>query len=131
MGVHRKNGRQNGSSAPMSAVQSASHAVATPYPSLPDNVGRRTKWKNIRGELRTLTIVDEIRRVQSTALHKVICLQKVRFDDNGHIEYRIGYYMIGVKPRMAGRWTWGQFAILIPAKDFRWIVREAQRRGWI
>jgi hypothetical protein len=131
MGGHRKKGRPKSSGSRRSMVRSASPNVPASFPSLPDNVGRKTKWKSIRGELRTVTIVDEIRRVQSSNPHKVICLQQIRFDHSDEIEYRLGYYMIGVKPRMAGRWTWGQFAILIPAKDFRWIVRRAEKRGWI
>ena len=98
---------------------------------MPDNVGRRTHWKSIRGRVRTCTITDEIRRLQSNAPNKVIVLQRIEFEETQEIEYRLGYYMIGIKPRMAGRWTWGQFAILIPALDFRWIVRRAERKGWI
>src|SRR2546423_1135991 len=106
MSGHRKRVRQNTShKLPRSSTKS--------FPSLPDNIGKRTKWKSIRGELRTVTILDEIRRVQSNAPHKVIVLQRIKFDSSGETEYRLGYYMIGVKPRMAGRWTWGQFAILI------------------
>lgn len=105
--------------------------VSGRHPALPDNVGRRTKWKSIRGELREVTIVGEIRRIQSNNPHKVICLQQLRFDHTGEVEFRLGYYMIGVKPRMRGRWTWGQFAVLIPARDFTWIIRQAQRLGWI
>jgi len=131
MGKHRRTKPQRASLAAPSVNYSKARGVAKQYPALPDNIGKRTKWKNIRGELRTITILDEIRRVQSNASHKVICLQKLRFDQSGETEYRLGYYMIGVKPRMAGRWTWGQFAILIPAKDFRWVVRQPQKRGWI
>jgi hypothetical protein len=93
-------------------------------------VGRTTKWKNIRGEPRTFTIVDEIRRLQADYPDKLICLQKLWSRENHREEFRLGYYMIGVKPRMAGKWTWGQFATIIPAKDFRAIVRAAARRGW-
>jgi len=50
---------------------------------------------------------------------------------DGRIEYRLGYYMIGVKPRMAGKWTWGQYATLIPARDFRALIKQAERRDWI
>jgi hypothetical protein len=101
------------------------------YPPLPDNVGRRTTWRTIRGERRSFEIVGEIIRAQSNAPHKAICLQRIRSDDDGRIEFRLGYYMIGVQPRMAGKWTWGQFATLLPAADFRWIMRAATRRGWL
>jgi hypothetical protein len=104
---------------------------AKSFPPLPNNVGKRRRWNSIRGELRSVTILDEIRRVQWNAPHKVIVLQRIKFDSSGETEYRLGYYILGVRPRMAGRWTWGQFAILIPAKDFRWIIRQAEKRGWI
>lgn len=97
---------------------------------LPNNVGRTTKWKNIRGELRTFTINDEIRRLQSGNPHKLICLQRLWCNENQREEFRLGYYMIGVKPRMSGKWTWGQFATIIPATDFRAIIKQAQKRGW-
>ena len=57
--------------------------------------------------------------------------QEGRHQADGRIEYRLGYYMIGVKPRMAGKWTWGQYATLIPASDFRALIRQAQQRDWI
>lgn len=76
-------------------------------------------------------IEDEITRVQSTASHKVICFQKMRRPDNGATEFRLGYYMIGVRPRMKGRWVWGQYALLIPEQDLRALLREAEKRKWI
>jgi hypothetical protein len=75
--------------------------------------------------------MDELRRQQSTAPHKTIVLQKIRHETDGRIEYRLGYYMIGVKPRMAGKWTWGQYATLIPARGFRALIKQAERRDWI
>ena len=80
---------------------------------------------------RSFRIVDEILRVQSNAPHKALCLQKIECLDDHSVEFRLGYYMIGVKPRMAGKWTWGQFAVKLPARDFRAMIRMAQRRGWL
>ena len=101
-----------------------------PYPPPPNNIGRRTKWVSIRGEVRHFTISDEITRYQSSAPNKVICLQKMICANDKSCQFRLGYYMIGVKPRMAGKWVWGQFATILPAKDFRAIIREAEKRGW-
>ena len=101
------------------------------HPDLPSNVGKVTSWKWNTGERHYFTILDELRRRQSTAAHKTIVLQKIRHETDGRIEFRLGYYMIGVKPRMAGRWTWGQHATLIPAKDFRALIRQAHQRKWI
>ena len=88
-------------------------------------------WTTIHGKRHSFEIIGEIRRVQSDNPHKVICLQKIVCIDDGRTEFRLGYYMIGVKPRMAGKWTWGQFASILPAQDFRAVVRVAERRGWI
>ena len=103
----------------------------TEHPPLPNNIGKSMSWRNIRGVRRSFQVVDEIRRVQSDAPNKVICLQMIACLDDGRTELRLGYYMIGVKPRMAGKWTWGQFATLMPVRDFRAIVKTAERRGWL
>jgi len=31
---------------------------------------------------------------------------------------------------MKGKWVWGQFATLLPPKDFVAILRKAAKRGW-
>ncbi len=76
------------------------------------------------------TIVDEIQKAQSDYPHKMICLQKVQFND-GRIELRLAYYILGKKPKMRGKWVWGQFATLLPVKDFKAIVKQAQKKGWV
>lgn len=101
------------------------------YPRLPSNVGKTPSWKWADGTPERFTIVDEIRRRQSSARSKTIVLQKIRRASNGRIEFRLGYYMIGVKPRMAGKWTWGQYATLIPARDLKALITRARQREWI
>jgi len=76
------------------------------------------------------TITDETYVKQSDSCKKLIYLQKIAFDD-GRVELRLGYYIIGKRPRMRGRWTWGQFATMLPAKDFKRIVGCAKRLGWL
>ena len=49
---------------------------------------------------------------------------------NDRIEVRLGYYVIGEKPRMKGKWVWGQYAAMMPIEDFKFLVDEALRRGW-
>lgn len=97
---------------------------------IPNNIGKRRKIINIWGKPVWLRIEDEIARFQSTARHKVICFQKIRFEKDGRIEFRFGYYMIGVKAGAKGRWVWGQYALLIPKKDLLALLREAKSRGW-
>ena len=99
------------------------------YPALPSRVGKRGKLKAPpNGELLWFTITGEIRRVQSDLPSKIIVLERVLFDD-GRIELRLAYYIIG-KKKMYGKWVWGRFATLLPLSDFAAIVQEAQRLGW-
>jgi hypothetical protein len=100
-------------------------------PPLPNNVDRRCDWNTIRGRRKHFVIEGEIRRRQSTAPRKALYLQRIRCIADDTVDYRFGYYMIGVKPKMKGRWTWGQSAPLIPRADFRAIVKEAVRREWL
>lgn len=100
-------------------------------PPLPDNQGKKTSWTDIHGRKRPILIVDEIKRLQSNAPHKAIYLQKIKFEDENRVEFRLMYYIIGKKPKMKGKWVFGQFATLIPVKDFKAIIRAAKRKGWI
>jgi hypothetical protein len=76
------------------------------------------------------TITDEVRVTQSDMREKILYLQRIEFEDK-RIEVRLGYYIIGKKPNMRGRWVWGQFAALMPLQDFRALVRAAKKKGWI
>ncbi len=106
------------------------------YPEWPDKKGTRGKNRYL-DKTRYFTIEDEIKQQQSTKGQfaplgqKLIYLQKIMYDDNNEIELRIGYYVIGRKGKTKGKWVWGQFAPFIPATDFRALVDEATRRGWI
>ena len=85
-------------------------------PALPDNIGKRRRVKDIIGEIRHFTILDEIKFFQSTNPFKAIYLQRFRFEEDGRIELRLGYYIIGKKPKMDGKWVWGQFAIHVASR---------------
>lgn len=93
--------------------------------------GLRRSLKDIRGQEKFYVVDDEIQRLQSTFHEKMIVLQKIRWEYGGHVEYRLGYYMIGQKPGARGRWTWGQYATFIPADDMKAIYAEAHERGWL
>ncbi len=75
-------------------------------------------------------VVDEVTHVQSDNVGKVIILQKIQFDD-GKMELRLGYYIIGKKPKMEGRWVGGQYATFTPVLDFQQIIAKAQAKGWL
>lgn len=96
-------------------------------PDLPNNIGKRRRAKDPSGSFFNFTILDEIRIFQSTHPQKAIYLQRIRFDDE-RIEFRLGYYVIGKKPKMAGKWVWGQFATMLPAEDFMRLVQQAQEK---
>ena len=100
------------------------------YPKLPTKKNTKGQLKTRKGKILRFKIVDEVRRTQRNSRHKKICLQKIVFD-NGRVEFRLAYYMTGKKPRMKGRWVFGQYATLMPEADFRSIIRRAKRKGWI
>jgi len=100
-------------------------------PPWPSSKGKRKPIKNIRGETRHLLIRDEIRRVQSNAPDKLIVFQMIEIEEDRQTQFRLGYYMIGVKPGAKGRWVWGQFCLLIPAEDLHDILNEARERKWL
>lgn len=99
-------------------------------PPWPNNIGKRRKISTILGTKRYIIIEDEILVIQSNAPHKLITFQKLRLEEENRIEFRLGYYMIGVKTGAKGRWVWGQYALMIPEKDFKVILKEARKRKW-
>ena len=99
-------------------------------PPWPNNIGKRRKISTIWGTKRYIIIEDEILVIQSNAPHKLITFQKLRLEEEKRIEFRLGYYMIGVKTGAKGRWVWGQYALMIPEKDFKVILEEARKRKW-
>jgi hypothetical protein len=103
----------------------------TNSPPLPDNIGKKRSWRDQNGTLVTSEIVDEIKMTLSINPEMAIYLQKFQYKHDGSIELRFGYYIIGKKPRMAGKWVWGQYAPMIPQADFEQIVRIAQDKGML
>jgi hypothetical protein len=47
----------------------------------------------------------------------------------GDIEYRFGYYIVGRIGRAAGRWTWGQYSPFIPHEDLDVLLGKARSDG--
>jgi len=120
MGEHRK-------AKPAAAV---SPILPPDLPEWPDNKGKRKRITNIFGETRHLIIQDEIRRLQSSFPNKLIVFQRLEIEEDKVIEFRLGYYMIGVKPGAKGRWVWGQFCLMIPKEDLEVIMQEAEKLKW-
>jgi len=99
-------------------------------PPPPSNIGKRRTAKHKDGSYFHFTVIDEVSIFQSELPTKAIYLQRLQFED-GRIELRLGYYIIGKLPRSAGKWVWGQFATMLPTEDFIKIVQLAQAKGWL
>jgi hypothetical protein len=99
-------------------------------PALPSKKGARGSIVHPDGSRWPFTVTDEIVIEQSDLPEKRICLQRINFG-GAKEELRLGYYIIGKKPRMLGKWVWGQFAPLIPMADFEKLVHQAISRGWV
>ena len=67
---------------------------------------------------------------QSDYRKKIFVLQEIFFED-GRQQIRIGYYIIGEKPKMRGKWVWGQFCPFFPPEDLKELIRRAEEKGII
>ena len=99
-------------------------------PPYPDRIGKTGKLKDIHGRRISFKIVDEITHPESTNARKVFYLQKLEFE-NGKVELRLGYYILGEKQRMKNRWVWGQFTPLMHVIDFKRIINKAKMKGFV
>jgi hypothetical protein len=101
-------------------------------PKLILKVPREGRVDAIDGVRRKFLIVDEIvckQRVNEKGTRKIICFQQIKWK-TGRIQYRFTYYMLGMKKGARGRWVFGQYSILIPAKQLCHLLEEARRRKW-
>jgi hypothetical protein len=102
----------------------------TQHPELPPNIGGFVRTRNPDGSSLLWKVVDEIRQMESD--EKILVLQRLARKDSPGIEMlRFGYYILGTKPKMKGKWIWGQFAPFVSKSDFAAIVKEAKKRKWL
>ncbi len=101
----------------------------TDIPSLPSRLHKTTKTKGIDGSLLEYTVVEEDVFLALSNKGKAFCLHKIKHA-SGKEEFRIGYYMIAHKPRMKGRWAWGQYAPIMTAEEMKMIFDRAKAKGW-
>ncbi len=100
------------------------------YPPAPKHIGERGSATRPDGSRNHFTITGEFHVAQSDRPGKLIYLQRIEFDD-GRKQLRLGYYIIGKKPAMRGRWVWGQFAPFVPVHDFKKVIQTAKKKGWL
>ena len=81
------------------------------------------------GHLIRYVVIDEVRTFQDSKRDKIVLLQLMEFEDLRR-EVRIGYYIIGKKPKMRGKWVWGQYAAFIPPLIFKKVFTQASKQGW-
>jgi hypothetical protein len=99
-------------------------------PELPTRMGKQTKTKSIDGSPFYYTVVDEEVFPAISNPQKAFCLHKIR-QENGIERFRIGYYMIAHKPRVKGKWVWGQYAPIMTKEEMQMIIEKARARGWL
>jgi len=99
-------------------------------PPLPSRLGKTTRTKGIDGHPVEFTVVDEDVFPALSNEGKAFCLHKIRHS-TGKEEFRIGYYMIAHRPRMKGKWAWGQYAPIMTAQEMQMIFERAKTKGWI
>lgn len=112
----------------------AAPSVHPPLP--PSRIGVVTRTEKIDGSPMVFRVEDEEFFVAPSNPGKAFRLQQLRFDDGagfeaGHTEYRICYYMIAHRPRMKGKWAFGQFAPLMTPEELSLIVAKLKNKGWI
>lgn len=95
-------------------------------PPLPKSSRKTRRLTTIDGEERSYKIVDEEVFLASSDSSKAFAIHKLEYDD-GSEEFRIGYFMIGRKPRMRGKWAWAQYAPMMTEKEMEEVFERAQK----
>ncbi len=102
----------------------------------PKDIGRKTC---LRFEIQARTFLSQnnlpeklffIERLKKLKVEK----EKLAYPhawQEGDIEYRIGYYIIGQIGKRKGKWTFGQFCPIIPQKDLFKLINQAKKEKTI
>ena len=83
---------------------------------------------SIDGKRENFKIGKYVTLRQSNYPGKIFVLQEILFE-NREKEIRIGYYIIGKKPRSKGKWVWGQYCPLFPREDLMKLIKKAKKKG--
>jgi hypothetical protein len=84
---------------------------------------------NGRIDKRSCKILDYVIHQQSDAPQKYFVLDVIKASWKKEVELRIGYYILGKKPKVLNKWVWGQYCPLIPKRDLKALMNKAKRRG--
>lgn len=93
-------------------------------------LGKKTIGKDIDGNPMVYEVVDDELFIAPSDSRKAFCLHKLKFEDGREV-FRIAYYMIAVKPRMRGKWAFGQFAPMMSKDDMVMIFEKLKAKGWL
>jgi hypothetical protein len=108
-----------------------------PTPALPPSrVGARTRTTNIDGTPFVYRVAEQEIFIAPSNPKKAFLLQKLIVERGGNVVpgsalLRIGYYMIGHKPRARGKWAWGQFAAMMTPDEMTLIMTKIEANGWL
>ncbi len=92
--------------------------------------GQKSYRKTIDGKPMIYEVIDDDIFLAPSNNRKAFCLHKIRFNDGTEL-FRIAYYMIAEKPRMRGKWAYGQFAPMMTKEEMTLIFEKAKAKGWI
>jgi len=84
--------------------------------------------KDINNIKKRFEIGNYVLQPQGDNPKKVFILEEIFFED-GKKEIRVGYYIIGAKGRMEGKWLWGEFCPIFPKADLEKLIEKAKERG--
>jgi len=93
-------------------------------------LGHKSHIQTIDGKQTSYEVVDEELFLAPSNNRKAFCLHKLRFGDGREV-FRIAYYMIAEKPRMRGKWAYGQFAPMMTEEEMRMIFEKVRAKGWM
>ena len=65
-------------------------------------------------------VIERLRggKIEGQSVHKHL--------SGEHVEYRLGYYIVGKIGNKKGKWTWGQYCPFIPEEDFGKLINLAK-----
>lgn len=81
---------------------------------------------DINGRYKNFKIGKYVTLRQSDYSEKIFVLQEIIFED-GKKELRLGYYIIGKKPRTKDKWVWGQYCPFFPKQDLVKLIEKAKK----